>query len=325
MRGARRQRLCIILLALAAGGCGVTSIHVPVDRPAEIYLRKYNTVLLHTNEHPADGRHDFPIGLIAEVIDAETQARFAAAGAPNLIAASRLRDAPSHETDVPVSRYPSLVGETGADCLLQWHILECRYQQGIQSAEVRQSDAPASVKNVRKGLLLLKALVSATDLRERSRFWEDTVETVASTQSKASPAEPEQVDSLALLRSAIGSLVADISRRATPSREFAVVSFLRDGDFPDVSKGIRAAERGDWKAAVTIFTLIDRQAAGTEVEHKMLHNLGMAQLYHGDYRTAYDSFQAAFRLKQDKRYEHAMQRVLDMERESQERIRQQSR
>jgi len=311
-------QLCFALL-LVTGGCGVTSISVPVDRPAEIFLRKYQSVLFHTNTHPDAGRHDFRGEAVASMIETEMYARFPSGEGLHVIGASQLAQPPSTTTDLTVAQYPELISVAGAGCLLQWHILECRYDEGIQSAEVRQADAETSMKNVRKGILRIRALVTATDMQERARFWEDTLEAIASAQSKASKSEPDDVDSLALLRTASGLLVGDIVRRATPRRERVAVSFLTDSKYPDLVKGIRAAERGDWSGAVDLFSSVARQAAGTDAEHRMLHNLGMAQLYRGDFRAAYGTFEAALRLKEDKRYEHALRQVLDVERESQER------
>jgi hypothetical protein len=320
--GCSCRALVFAALLANVSGCGVTSISVPVDRPAEIYLQRYPSIVLHIHAHPPDAALDFPVSDLAALITAETGRQFAATVGRPILPAADLAVPIRPDGDVPVARYGELSAATGTPCLLQWHLLEARYDEGVQSAALHQQGAAPAVKNVRMGVLRIRAMVSATDMREHARFWQDTVTALESSQSRASQSVPDGVDSLALLRTAVAAMVAEVAHRATPRREKAVVSFLKDGDYPDIVLGIRSAERGDWGKAVALFAGVARASRGTDDEHRMLHNLGMAQLYGGDYRAAYASFEEALRLKRDSRYEHAMRLVLDMEREAQERERQ---
>ena len=300
-------------------GCGVTSIYVPVDRPAEIYLQRCSGILLHLHTHSSPGRMDMDAPEVLARIERSVLETFPSGLQKEITSTARIRtDLPTAD-DVPLVRYKNVMSETGMECLLQWHVLECRYDEHVQTAEIMQSSGEQSSKSVRKGILQLRVLVSAIDLREGRSFWRDTLIATESIESKASQTVPVDIDSISLLDRAAASLADEILRRATPRKERAVVSFLKDADYPDIVKGIQAAERGRWKSAITIFSGIAQSAKGRDGEDRMLHNLGMAQLYHGDFRAAFETFQSALQLKQDKRYELALQQVLDMERESQER------
>jgi hypothetical protein len=213
---------------------------------------------------------------------------------------------------------------TGADACVFGEVLTVEYTENIITADVRRFHKPDGQQLVRKGRLYLQVHIRVVNTRLQSMIWDQVLNQWASAETVAADEEPAPIDSSRLAMQAAEEMAQTVLELTRQIQESVLVTFLNDSAYPEVERAVKKAREGNWTAAQQSFQQIANEAAGTEAEHKMLYNLGIAYQYGFNFRKAKESFEQAYALKDSKRYLIAIDDCLKMEQSYLEVVKQES-
>lgn len=309
-------RLSVAALVLGLlTGCSSTSIYVPVTRPMEINITGLQRIGVALYPSPGDSVWQTPVtpGEMTEAFmrPISEDGRFTpfdlydySAELPRKIDASIL-------TKNTVAAFTKI---TKADAFIFGEILQLSFTQDTLSGRVRRLDRPSGVQVVRKGLMQVRMHIHVVDAASQTMLWDQVVTDEIPFGTSAVNAEPEGIDPVPLAFDA----AADISRKMLelthPIDESVLVTFLQVSGYPDINKGVKFAQQGDWTHALEVFDRLAKEGKGTPDEHKLLYNLGIAYQYSYNFRKAKEAFERAYKLKDSQRYQIAIDDCLKMER-----------
>lgn len=311
-----------MLILLLAAGCGTTSFYVPVMKPAEVNLLAYKAIAIGEFRNDTDqGRFHRRSGLGEDIADEITRAllstgKFDVLDRRNFSAI--LREQGISDTGTPWG-----VRLEKASCLLVGRITQLDYDEQTNSAEIKREGRKPQMKNVRTGMVRMEVVLQITRLTDGKILWNQRMRSQTTGSREAIDAEPAEIDADLLRSDAQGEITADFMRRIMPSEELIPVTFLTDGDIPELEKGIKEAKKGKWDDAAALFSQATERAAGRETVHKAWFNLGVAHQYSYDFRKAEEALKKAVSLKDETLYKHQLDYCYEMEREYQEVLKQQ--
>jgi tetratricopeptide (TPR) repeat protein len=204
----------------------------------------------------------------------------------------------------------------GAEYAVAASLVDLRLDEQIMDGEIRRGDERGLTKTARKGVLRCTVQFQVSDL-ERKKILANTDESVTlNAETFSANAAPPLLRRDSLLGIAMSRVAASFRSRLAPQTDRVAVSFLFDSRYPEISRGIKEAERGRWANAVEVFQQIADAAKSRGDEDRMLYNLGIAYQYARNFRAAYDTFKKAESIQSSARYRNAMDAVLKMEEES---------
>jgi tetratricopeptide (TPR) repeat protein len=172
-------------------------------------------------------------------------------------------------------------------------------------------------------MVRMEVVLQITRLTDGKILWNQRLRSQTTGSREAIDAEPAEIDADLLRSEAQGEITSDFMRRIMPSEELTPVTFLTDGDIPDLEKGIKEAKKGKWEDAILLFSRAAESASGLETVHKAWFDLGVAHQYNYDFRKAEEALKKAISLKEQTLYKHQLDYCYDMEREYQEVLKQQ--
>jgi len=313
MLGARALTGLCVLAMLAA--CGSTSIYVPVVRPYEINLEKVRSAGTAVYFSYRSDEHASP--LTAHELTREFAATLSAANRFNafsLYEFDGMVRSSINESILTVQHIRELASETNAEAFIVCELVRFRYEEDILSADVNRYYKSDGKQLVRKGLIDAQIRCRVVDAASQTMLWDDTLAILQRAETSAADKEPPPIDAAALAAEAIRSAARELLELSKQVTESVLVTFLDDGEYPEIAKAVTYARKGEWSAAVTLFETVAGRAKGGTSEHKMLYNLGIAHQYSGNYRSALECFDKALQLKDSQRYKIAREDCLAMER-----------
>ncbi len=311
-----------MLALLLVAGCGTTSFYVPVMKPAEVNLLAYKAIAIgEFRNDAAEGRFHRRSGLAEDIADEITRALLAVKKFDVLD--RRNFSAILQEQGMSGEGTPWGVRLEKASCLLTGRITGLDYDEQTNSVEIKREGKRPQIKNVRTGMVRMEVVLQITRLSDGRILWNQRMRAQTTGSREAFDAEPGPVDEELLRGDAQAEITADFMRRIMPSEELIPVTFLTDGDIPELEQGIKEAKKGKWEDAIDLFSRATATAAGNEKVHKAWFDLGVAHQYSYDFRKAEEALKKAVSLKDETLYKHQLDYCYDMEREYQEVLKQQ--
>ena len=103
-----------------------------------------------------------------------------------------------------------------------------------------------------------------------------------------------------------------------PYTERVFVSFETDKGMPELERGFRMVQMGNWDAAVAVFQETIRTYSNSPEIHKAYYNLGLSCMYSDRFDQARAALQEAYARKSSGKYRNA---ILELDRRKEEKRR----
>ncbi|MAT38350.1 MAG: hypothetical protein CL946_01965 [Ectothiorhodospiraceae bacterium] len=312
----RIARLTVLLAAVFLSGCGVTSFYVPVQRPMEINLTRMQR-----------------IGVAVAIVNRDSvNVQFSEEALTGLYTDLFRKD--GRHTWVPVLPYDAnplfeilsqdslRKGDLSAlrekyelDGLIAGEVDLMRYTEEVVAAEVKQSDNPDAKKYVRMGLMEMSIFLRVYDMADEAFIWSGGAYHNVRDEKRSLLPVPPSLNVDGMLRETAAYLVDEFLELTRVITERRIVTFLTDGEFPEIKHGIEKAKAGEWNEAAALFKKLAEENPLAEEADKLWYNLGVAYQFGGDFRSAIESYERAQAIENSKRYEYAIEDCLKMEQE----------
>ncbi len=292
----RRASTALPFLALFLSTCATTSIYVPVTFPADFHLESTDVLTVSEPSWKSDSSE------FERFLQSEFTSRLHHA----------LKEAFPEKS----------IGETqrssgGGELILHSTILQATYNEWIASAELYDPDQTPALRREQKGLAQLAVQFSLFDANH-NLVHSDVFLHHASVTNRIQETSSIPLNKDSLLEVVTDEVLHQFISATKERKETAVVSFFTDSRYPEIANGIRAAKQGKWSDAIAIFRSTAERSAEQDGADRHWFNLGIAYQYALQFRDALVCFERARELQASKRYDHAIEALLDMERRTME-------
>lgn len=292
----KRASTALPFLALLFSACTTTSIYVPVTFPADFHLENTEVLIVSAPEWKSDSSE------FERFLKAEFSPRFL-----------RTLKAAFPEKSIGGTQRSS----GGGELILHSAILQASYNEWIASVELYDPDKTPARRREQKALAQLAVQFSLFDAN-RKLIHSDVFLHHASVTNRIQETSSIPLSKDSLFEAVTDEVLHQFISATKERKETAVVSFFTDSRFPEIANGIRAAKQGKWSDAITIFRSVTQRSVEQDGADKHWFNLGIAYQYALQFRDALACFERARELNASKRYDHAIEGLLDMERRTME-------
>ena len=254
--------LSVFLISGVFPGCGGGKrLSILVTRPAEINLRDFDKIAIGEIRGSGSGFVSklSDLGKFLQGVESKDTwiQRFSA----------EMAQALSHSGRFELLDYESLKASgdrdniTGNAALISGGILaydyeEAEIEEDAERKNKKTNKKTASRKYYRKGTAQVEVQIRVVDLRtsrilaSRNFSRRETIRTSGKTQSEASI---DNADRRRLLAACRSDIVRSLVRMIVPYTERVYVSFETHKEMPELERGFRMVQAGNWDAAIDIF------------------------------------------------------------------------
>ncbi len=299
---------------LFAGCSGSKRLSILVTRPAEINLRDFDKIAIGEIQGSGSGfvskLSDW--GKFLQGVESKDTwiRRFSA----------EMAQALTHSRRFELLDYESLkIGHGRNDvegnvALISGGILAYDYDEEETSENAKQKDKKTTKKTSnrkydRKGTARVEVQLRIVDLQtsrilaSRKFSERETVRTSGKTQSEASI---DNADRRRLFAACRADIVQSLVRTIVPYTERVYVSFETDKEIPELERGFRLVDAGNWDAALNIFQESTETYSKSPEVHKAYYNLGLSYMYTDRFDQARTALQEAYARKSSGKYRNAL-------------------
>ncbi len=302
----------LITLLLFLYACGTTKLMVPVTRPAEINLNKFKTIAI--GEIRGKGGEDLAEDLTAKIF---RSGRFEVLDRQHL---NKLLS--EHNLSFSGLVNPETSAELGqllgTSALIFGRVSKYEYTEDITKENWESKDKKGRVSRhttyTRIGRIEMDASLQITDLTTGKIVAIKNIQKSNGEKKSADDQYPPAIDKNKWLRWGYQAVANEFMKMIAPYKEMVSVNLLKDGDMPELEKGINFAKIGQWDKAIDYFEkAIKNYKTNLEVEiHKAYFNLGVACEYNYQFDKAEEALNKAYELKADEDYARELSNVKRM-------------
>ena len=311
---------------LFAGCSGGKRISFLVTRPAEINLRNFDKIAIGEIKGSGSGfvskLSDW--GKFLQGVESKDTwiRRFSA----------EMAQALSHSGRFELLDYENLkIGKIrdnviGNVVLISGGILAYDYdeeeiEEDAERKNKKTNKKTASRKYYRKGTARVEVQLQIVDLRTSrilaSRKFSGR-EKIKTSGKTARDARIDNADRRRLFAACRAGIVRSLVRMIVPYTERVYVSFETDKEMPELERGFRMVDAGNWDAALNIFQNATEIYSNSPEVHKAYYNLGLSYMYTDQFDQARTALQEAYARKSSGKYRNA---ILELNRRVEEKHR----
>lgn len=317
-----RPALACCALGLLLSACGGARVRVPILRPAEINLAEYKTLAL--SEFTGSNSAGMLAGRVEERL--MEGGRFEVVDRTHM--GSVMNELQLSASDLAAQGGTAKLGQlVTAGALITCQVEE-RYTETPHQSDFTDNKGVRRTRRWITGELLLRANFKLIDVATGKLLLARSIESkqdsgggaklkeaagailgsllAAAIQSSAGSVDstPNPPDRVAMERDAREEIVDKFVGAISPRKDFAEVTFAREGDFPQMEAGIGWAQRGEWKKAQGVFDEVIRAAENDpRIDSKKLakayRNAGLARVYAAEYGAGMKLLQKGYELSAD--------------------------
>ncbi|RKZ30517.1 hypothetical protein DRQ36_05310 [bacterium] len=276
-----------IILLLVLIGCGTTAIRVPIVKPAEINLKGIEKIAV--GEISGFMGLDFADELTTALFNTE---RYEVLDRQNLN--SILSEQGLTWTGIANPKESAKLGDIiGAAALVVGRVSDHSYNEEVTYDDRKRKDGTNYRIYWRKGLAKLVINLKVIDVQTGRILATKQFEAGYSAQTTATNSKPAEIDKTSLYRGCREDIVKQFVKMIAPYTVYVKMSFLSDGDIPDLQMGVNMAKVGNWDNAISYFQRAVKENPGSWKAH---YDLGMAYECTGDYEIAIERLTTAYSL-----------------------------
>ena len=320
----------ILVTALVASGwisgCAGRNVSILVTRPAEINLSEYERITIGEIRGAGSGfvsKLD-DLGKFLQGVESRDSwiRRFAAEMSRALARSDRFELLDYESLKAGHSRED----DNGNVVLISGAILAYDYDEeeiveDVQKKNRKTEKGAAGQKYKRKGTAHVEVQLKVVDLRtsrilaSRNLSRRETMRTSGETPAKA------RIDNAArrrLFAECRSDIVRAIERMIVPYTERVNVSFETAKEMPELERGFRMVQAGNWDGAVNVFQEATEAYSRSPEVHKAYYNLGLSYMYSDRFDRARAALREANARKSSGKYRNA---ILELGRREEEKRR----
>lgn len=323
----RTRNLVVISALVATGwitGCAGKSVSILVTRPAEISLGDYDRIAI--GEIKSAGS-----GFVSKLDDFEKFLQGVESGDTWIRRfAAEMSQALAQSDQFEILDYKRLMAGRGGEddignvVLISGGLLAYDYDEEDTSEDAKGEKINRKTKRLeyrRKGTAHVEVQLRVVDLQTSrilasSNFsGRKSIRTSGKTPAKASI---DKADRRRLFAACRADIVQALKRMIVPYTERVLVSFETDKGMPELERGFRMVQLGNWDAAVAVFQETIRTYSNSPEIHKAYYDLGLSCMYLDRFDEARAALQEAYARKSSGKYRNA---ILELDRRKEEKRR----
>ena len=316
----------VLTISFLISGCGGRSISFLVTRPAEINLNEYDKIAIGEIKGSGSGFVSklSDLGKYLQGVESrDTWVRKFSAEMVESLSRSERFELLDYES-LKVAR--GREDDKGNVVLISGGILAYDYDEeeideDVERTNKKTNKKTASRKYKRKGIarvevqLRIVDLHTASILASRNFSRRETMRTSGKTPAKASI---DNADRRRLFAECRADIVRSVVRMIVPYTERVYVSFETRKEMPELERGFRMVQAGNWDSAIDVFEEATDTYSNSPEVHKAFYNLGLGYMYTDRFDQARTALQEAYAGKSSGKYRNA---ILELNRRMEEKRR----
>jgi curli biogenesis system outer membrane secretion channel CsgG len=309
--GSARTLLSLFLAVVFCAACSTVAVKVPVMKPAEINMAPYQSVAIGgLTERSSRVNYWYAYdrtllnpmtGLLEEALVASN--RFQVLDRSHL--ENVLREQKLSASDMADQNSVTKLGKVlTAGAFIFGDVTDSyRETRKAEKCSVLFDKKQHTCRDL-TGEFYVQAHFKIIDVSTGRTIVAKTYEEKKSQTNSGTDSQPDAIDREALQGEARRAVVEHFMKAIVPHQEIVEAKFVKDGDIPQLEKGIVWAQRGEWSKAQDAFNTAAQDAEknlklkGPQIA-KCYWNLGLSYEYAGDYDKAADLINKAYTASND--------------------------
>lgn len=303
-----KKKLLAILLVLIIVSCGTTAMMMTVTRPAEVNLKQYNKIAVGdiVDEYGKEDRH------AKDIADEITTSLFAS-GKYEVLDRQNLN---SIMTEHKLS-LSGLIDENtaselgkiiGAAALVFGRIQTDNYDEETSKADPWvDKKGKRHQSQYRKGTYTLSVNLKIVDIMTAKILAVKSLSSSYYSSLSKDNGWPAEIDAGYLYTKCIIKITQDFMHLVAPYDVQVKAKFQTDKKLPEIDQAINQLKIGEWEEAIGLFiSATEKDGIDAKIKAKAFYDLGLAQMYAGDFDDSIENFKEAFKLTNSKLYMNAI-------------------
>lgn len=257
-----------ILALILTNGCSTMRVPMQVTHPAEINMTKYKQIAIGN----IDGNmgRAFGDGIKNRLVESE---RF------KVVDRSRMKQIMAElnlsQSDLSDSKNRVKLGKLmSASAMITGHT-EGKYKEETTSSKgkcgSKKEGYYSCTHYYRKGVYSTSGAIDVIDIETGEILRSKVLNAAYKNTTSATDKRPAAIDKDSLASSALSSNINVFLKSINPWSEIVQVPFIKDGDIPDLERGINQAKIGDLDKAIKTFADAAKAAEGNaEIKPKII-------------------------------------------------------
>ena len=297
-----------VILALLIG-CGTTSMMMTVTRPAEVNLKGYNKIAIGdiVDAGGSVSRHaqDIADDLTASLFDS---GNFEVLDRQNI--KSIMSEHKLSSTGIIDENTASELGKViGAAVLVFGRIQTDKYDETTSKADAWQDKKGNwHQTHYREGTYSMSVNLKVIDITTAKILAVRSLSAAFVSKKSADNKWPEKIEAGVLYTRCLKNITGQFMRMVASYDVQIKASFQTDKLLPEVAQAITQLKIGEWEEGMALFEEATKKTGlEPKVKAKAFYDLGLAQLYGGDFDNAIINFKQAMKLMPKKKiYQNAI-------------------
>ncbi len=299
MRLSRKNSISVfiffILSTLLFFSCGTKAVQIQVHRPAEINLKKYAKVAMGDITN-AKGRKD---AHAKDVSDSITSAFFETGyfevldrqHLQNIIEEHNLKLSGLLDADSA----PELGRIIGTSALVYGRIQTDKYDEERSSSDTwKDSKGKSHKTHYRKGVYTLAVSIKILDIETSQIVATKNLQASYKNKTRKTDGTAPKIDDNALYTSCLNRIKADLKKLIAPYKKMVEANFQTDSKLPETESALNQFKIDEWDTGVSLLEdAASKPGLEPKVQAKAYYNLGLAQMYSGQFDEAIENFKKA--------------------------------
>ena len=316
----------LVISGLLAGCSGGKRLSFLVTRPAEINLSEFDKIAIGEIKGSGSGFVSklSDLGKFLQGVESrDTWIRRLSSEISQALTASGRFELLDYESLKAVGGRDDISGNAAliSGGILAYDYDEEEIEEDAERKNKKTNKKTASRKYYRKGTARVEVQIRVVDLHTSkilaSRKFSER-EKIKTSGKTARDARIDNADRSRLFAACRAGIVRSFVRMIVPYTERVYVSFETDKEMPELERGFRMVDAGNWDAALNIFQNATEIYSNSPEVHKAYYNLGLSYMYTDQFDQARTALQEAYARKSSGKYRNA---ILELNRRVEEKRR----
>lgn len=284
----RLKSTILLISVLFLISCGTKGVMMTVMRPAEINLKGYDKIAV-TQVVNKKGKVDNHSENIAE----EITSQLVSSGRFDVVDRQHLKEVIEEQSlaltgMLDETTAPEIGKLLGVSAMIFGRVQHDNYTEETSTDKpYKDKKGVSHIKKHRKGKYSVKVSLKLIDVETAKILLVKNLSVQKSAQTNATDGTPAGIDKNPLFEQCVASIGATFIRMIAPYEIRVKASFETDDELPDVDRAVAMFKVGEWDDGINILkSATNRSKLKKEIRAKTFYNLGLAQVYQGQYDEA---------------------------------------
>jgi len=301
--------------------CGTKSIMMTVVRPAKINLKGYDKIAVGQVLNPRG-----EINAHTEDVAEELTARLVTSQRFDVVDRQHLKEIIKEQSMalsglLDESTIPELGKLLGVDVMIFGRIQQDGYKEEITLGDpYKDKKGKKHQRHNRKGKYAFNISLKLIDVQTGRILTAKNLSVQKTAHKSAVDKKPSKIDRNVLYRQCITTVGNKFIKLIAPYKERVKANFETDDELPQVDRAVAMFKIGEWPDGMDLLIkATKKKKLKKEIRAKAFYNLGLAQVYQGQYDLAIANIKKAIKLNpESSRYINAMKNAKKEQKKAEE-------